>query len=143
MTAELPAQAITSGFVAAPRPDLASAEIDGELVLYDDVTRLIHRLDRVATTLWLCLDGTSTLADIAADMADVYDADPARVLADVVSAARQLGSQGLLAGVAPDQEVAAQAGQVAAGGEHPADGAAGRRPEDGASGPFLPEPPNP
>jgi Coenzyme PQQ synthesis protein D (PqqD) len=101
------ADAITKEFVPVARPDLVQVEVDGEIVLYDDETKVMHRLSPTAGQVWRCLDGSGNLAEIAADIADVYRADPGQVLADLITTARQFGSAGLLVGVAdlPDQDV--------------------------------------
>ncbi len=95
----LPIEAVTPGFVAIARPEVVSVEIDGEVILYDDSRKKLHRLNPTASALWQCLDGSGTLAEVARDIADVYHADPDQVLADVVETARLLGAQGLLVGV--------------------------------------------
>jgi hypothetical protein len=97
---------MTKAFVPTARPEVVQVEIDGELVLYDDSAKVMHRLSPSAGQIWRCLDGSGSLAEIAADLADVYQADPGQVLADVVATARQFGSAGLLVGVGDpsDQE---------------------------------------
>jgi hypothetical protein len=82
--------------VLVARPDLASVEVDDEIVLYDDTEHRLHRLNPTAATLWRCIDGTATLAEIAVDIAAVYQEDPKRVLADVVELARQFATEGLV-----------------------------------------------
>lgn len=75
---------------------MASVEIDGEIVLYDDAERRFHRLNPSAASLWLCLDGHATLAEIARDIAYVY-AEPAEsILGDLLGTARRLNAEGLL-----------------------------------------------
>ncbi|MGH9056516.1 MAG: PqqD family protein, partial [Acidimicrobiales bacterium] len=80
-SSRLPVEAVTADFVPTSRPDVVGVDVDGEIVLYDEARRVLHRLNPTASALWLCLDGSGTLADIAADIADVYQADPAAVLA--------------------------------------------------------------
>jgi hypothetical protein len=87
---------ITGDAVLRFRQDLASVDVDDEIVLYDDSVQRLHRLNPTAATLWRCLDGTGSLAEIAGDIADVYHADPAEVLADVVALARHFATEGLL-----------------------------------------------
>ena len=84
--------------VLSARSGLASVEIDGEIVLYDDGERRLHRLNPAAAIVWRCLDGTGTLAEIAGDIADVYGQRPEEVLAGVLEAARHLGAEGLVEG---------------------------------------------
>lgn len=83
--------------VLAARDGMASVEIDGEIVLYDDAERCFHRLNPSAATLWRCLDGHATLAEIARDIAHVYAEEPGTVLTDLVGTARRLSAEGLLA----------------------------------------------
>ena len=80
------------------RPDLTAVEVDGEIVVYDDRRRRLHRLNPSATMLWNCLDGHATLAEIARDIADELNADSETVLSDIVSLAGALASEGLLVG---------------------------------------------
>ena len=93
------AGAITKAFVPIARPEVVQVEVDGEVVLYDDSTKAMHRLSPTAGQVWRCLDGSGSLAEIAADLADVYQADRGEILADVVATVRQFGSSGLLVGV--------------------------------------------
>lgn len=89
---------------------IAFVEVDDEVVLYDDDTRRLHRLNWAAATVWRCLDGTDTLAQIAADIAEAYAADPDIVLADVERLACELVAEGLLvrADVPEDESPAAR-----------------------------------
>jgi hypothetical protein len=86
------------------RPDLALVEVDDEIVLYDDSERRLHRLNPTAATLWRCIDGIGSLAEIAKDIADVYQTDREGVLADVLQLARQFALEGLVVGQ-PDDSV--------------------------------------
>jgi hypothetical protein len=90
---------LTETFVPAARPEVVHVEVDGEIVLYDDRAKVMHRLSPTAGQVWRCFDGSGSLAEIAADLAEVYQADPDQVLTDVVATARQFGSAGLLVGV--------------------------------------------
>lgn len=88
-------------------------EVDGEMVLYDGTTGALHVLNRSASLVWQCLDGTVTLAALASEMAAVADADPGRVRGDVVAVTAEFGRLGLLDGVAaaPDDSNAADRGE--------------------------------
>ncbi len=108
------ASSIAEDSVLTARGDVDCVEVDGEFVLYDDVLGVLHRLNPTASALWQCLDGSGTLEEIAADMADIYAADPAQVLADVVGTARRFDEAGLLV-----------------------DAGAGRGREGGATGPVA------
>jgi PqqD family protein of HPr-rel-A system len=79
------------------RPDVAWAEIDGEVVIYDPERTTSHLLNPSAAAIWISLDGRTSLAEIAADLAETFGVDPTSILADVVSAATALDRQGLIA----------------------------------------------
>ena len=154
MSPEIDVEAIGPGFVATVRPDVASVDVDGEVVLYDDGARVFHRLNPSASVLWACLDGASTLSEIAADLAEAYRVAPARVLDDVVSAARRFGAAGLLVGVRRDVEESlvpipeapapdAGAAPATSAGAAPATDASAGADDGSGTGPFVAEPPSP
>ena len=76
---------------------VAEVTIDGETVIYDEVTGAIHQLDRIATVIWQCLDGEATVAELIADLADVYNVSNDRVQVDVLALLDTLSAAGLLA----------------------------------------------
>jgi hypothetical protein len=90
----------------APRhSERACTEVlDAECVILDEAANRLHHLNASATIAWTCFDGHSSVAEIAADLATAFGTDPAGVEADVLALARDLGAQGLLAGVEPDPE---------------------------------------
>lgn len=79
---------------------VTAVELDGESVLYDETSGVLHLLDAVATVVWGRLDGTATLDDLAGDLSQTFATDRGRVRGDLVAFARQLGRQHLLEGVA-------------------------------------------
>lgn len=96
---------IGAGFVPKHRARICSAELDDEVVLFDEDSGRLHTLDSVASVVWACLDGTQAVAGIAVELAEVFGADPTVVEADVLRLVRELGAQGLLRGVSPDPAV--------------------------------------
>jgi hypothetical protein len=96
------ADEISLDLVTNLRPSVGTAFLDDEAVLLDPATGVSHLLDATATLVVRCLDGRSSLGEIAADIADVLEIDPERVAADVVSLMRTLGENGLLEGVERD-----------------------------------------
>lgn len=82
---------------AAPRPraGLATVELDGETVIYDERTAGIHLLDKVATVIWRFLDGENTLERLARELSAAYGTDEPTVARDVLALARQLDEQDL------------------------------------------------
>jgi hypothetical protein len=125
LSSPLPIDAIDAAFTATARGDVVAVDVDGEIVLYDDSRGVLHRLNPTASALWQCLDGSGTLGEIATDIADVFQVDGDRVLADVLMTARELARQGLLVGVGEPPEL---------------DGA--DRSGEGDQGPFVAESPS-
>ncbi|HYF47685.1 MAG TPA: PqqD family protein [Acidimicrobiales bacterium] len=85
-----------------PKGSVVSTVVDEETVLVDIVTGQVHLLDPVGTAVWSCFDGSATVQELVADLADVYSAEHDQVYGDVVTFARQLGGKGLLEGVLAD-----------------------------------------
>ena len=67
-----------------------TAFLDGEAVLYlvDEARPVL--LNTTAAAVWAAIDGTATVAEIAALLADLYETDPAAVRDDVKSAVQRL-----------------------------------------------------
>jgi Coenzyme PQQ synthesis protein D (PqqD) len=105
LSRSLPIDAIDAAFTAIARRDVVAVDVDREIVLCDDSRGVLHRLDPTASTLWPYLDGTGTLGEIAAAIADVSQVDGDRALADVLVAARALAEHGLLDGVGEPPEL--------------------------------------
>ena len=54
------------------RPDLTVVELDGEAVIYDEISGDLHRLNPTATIVFSFLDGSATLEELAGDLAGAY-----------------------------------------------------------------------
>jgi len=67
-----------------------SVIVDGQAVLYDEAAKVLHVLDPIGTVVWQCLDGSGTLGEIEADLADVYQMPIKQVRTDVRRLIRQL-----------------------------------------------------
>jgi len=72
------------------RADVNSRVVEGELVVLDRQHELIHQLNLTATYIWERCDGTASVEDIAAQLAETfavaYEAalhDVGRVLSDL------------------------------------------------------------
>lgn len=122
MTALLTAADVDLSLVPVRRSTLTTVELDGETVLYDEATGRVHHLNHEAALIWMFLDGQAQLADLAADLADAFEVDPAAMGDDVVRLTRSLVDEGLLAGTGAEPEPVPSA-------------------EDGPR--FLSEPPSP
>jgi len=99
-TASIHPDRINGAYAPAVGAWVTAVELDGETVLYDETSGVLHLLDAVATVVWARLDGTATLDELTADLSRTFATDPARVRGDLVAFARQLGRQHLLEGVA-------------------------------------------
>jgi thiol-disulfide isomerase/thioredoxin len=101
---EITSEEIDSSFVPQLRAEVAVLEVDGEAVILDERSWELHWLDQYGAIVLKCFDGSGTLDELSADIADVFDADPEVVRNDVLGTARRLGGAGLLEGVAKDPE---------------------------------------
>jgi PqqD family protein of HPr-rel-A system len=83
---------------------VATVELDGEAVLFDETSGSLHLLDPVATVIWNRLDGGATVDALAADLSEVFAADRHRVRDDLVTFVRELDHQHLLEGAPVDHD---------------------------------------
>lgn len=83
----------------ARHPGVASVEVSGEMILVQEHSGRSHVLNGPGALVWQCLDGESSLAEIAADVADVFGVSLEVALSQLVALARNLGQVGMLAGV--------------------------------------------
>lgn len=138
---------MTPESVPVARSDVAGVEVDGEMVLYDDSQRRLHRLNPTAALVWQCLDGSASLREIAGDVAEAFSSDPRTVLADIVAVAGQFAEEGLLEGTGPAAEEDSVAGRLGQGTGSEEEAAAGsdvqRADSDTVARPFIDERPTP
>lgn len=94
---------IDGGFVPEARSDVAVVHVGGEIVLgrIADGTTCLQTcaLNETGSIVWQCFDGSGTVDEISADIAEVFGADIEAVSADVTALARQVGGAGFLVGV--------------------------------------------
>jgi hypothetical protein len=88
------------------RPDVLSTEIDGEIVVFDAPSDTVLKMNPSATTVWACCDGSATIDEIAADIAEVYGVDQAVVRAQVADLVTQWSEKGLLTTSTGDEPTA-------------------------------------
>lgn len=103
-------EAIDLAFSPRHHPEVTTVELDDEAVLYDERTGVAHVLNGTAAVVWSCFDGSVSLGELVAELAEAYAVPAATIEEDVLSLARRLGGQGLLDGVTgeardPDQPV--------------------------------------
>jgi peroxiredoxin len=102
-TEQLTVDEIDGTFAPRPVPDIATVELDGEVVLgVRDADNLrTYCLNRIGGIVWSCLDGEATLDELVDDLSDAFEADREVVANDVLELTRQLGMIGLLEGLKP------------------------------------------
>jgi hypothetical protein len=71
-------------------------EMNGEFLLLDTAANQVHRLNRTASVIWRCCDGTSSPQQIAAVMMQTFDVEGSLVLLDVIRTLAQLRALNLL-----------------------------------------------
>jgi peroxiredoxin len=99
---EMAADDIDGSFAPRARDNIASVELDGEVVLLLEGARRTHSLNQTGTVVWKCFDGHSTLDEISADLSEIFGADADTVRGDVINVTRDIGKAGLLDGVAEE-----------------------------------------
>jgi hypothetical protein len=108
MPPSLRAVEIDEHFIPCAVPEAHVIEIDGEAVVLDERESRVHVLNATGALLWRCFDGTSTLREVAGEIADAVGMPLEVVVADSVALARKLGAQGLLVDVEPEDWTRAQ-----------------------------------
>ena len=98
---EIEAHELGIGDAPSPRASVGWVEVDGEIVILDEATGATHLLNPTAALVWQCLDGVSTVEEIAVDIADAYGQDIEAVRDPVLAAVQTFGQNGLLVGVRP------------------------------------------
>lgn len=83
------------------RPDLTVVELDGEAVIYDEISGDLHRLNPTASIVFSFLDGSATPEELAGDLAGAYDRPVAEITAQVRELVDQLAASHLLVGTEP------------------------------------------
>jgi hypothetical protein len=86
------------------RREVARVEVDDEVVLCVPETGRTYHLNPVATAVWTCLDGETTLRELAHDIAAGSTWERNSVEADLVEVVRRFGRQGLLADPRSDSD---------------------------------------
>ena len=78
------------------RADVEWVELDGEAVLYDPQSHVVHRLNAGAAAVWTACDGTASPRRIARDLEKTYSGPPGVITRDVRTVIRRLRRLGLL-----------------------------------------------
>lgn len=76
--------------------DVLAQEVGGESVLLDLAGERYFGLDPVGTRIWELLADATTLEQVHGTLCEEFDAEPARIQADLLALARQLSEAGLV-----------------------------------------------
>lgn len=93
---------LTLDLICAPSEDVVAREIEGELIIVPlaagigDMEDELYTLNDTGKAIWGKLDGTRTLAQIAAELADEYAAPAAEIERDVVGLTTELARRKML-----------------------------------------------
>jgi peroxiredoxin len=102
-TMDIAPEEIDGGFVPLARPEVAVVRVGSEIVLGRIAAGTSYlqtcALNETGSLVWQCFDGSGTIDEIAADVADVFGADIEAVSADIGALAREVGGAGFLVGV--------------------------------------------
>ena len=74
------------------------AVFEGEAVLFDESSSMLHRLGAIAGAVWLCCDGTTDVATIVRDLSEMFDHDPDEMATVVSQSLERFADEGLLVG---------------------------------------------
>lgn len=91
---------MTSTPVAAespgPHPSVETAFLVPEVVLFDDRHGEVHHLNASASAVWMMIDGSSTMDEIAVELSEIFSVPVDRTRSDVATAIEDFRSRGLL-----------------------------------------------
>ena len=101
---------MTVSFAPDDRPQgIAEVEVavfDGEAVLFDATSSMVHHLNAVPAATWLCCDGETTVAEMLDELIDVFSATEPADIETLTSAVHEslarFATEGLLVGRRPE-----------------------------------------
>ncbi len=80
----------------AIRSDLTVVELDQEAVVYDPVSGLVHYLNPMASLVLQLCDGTATVKETTAELAEANEVEPEAIAADIRKLIKQFRNAGLV-----------------------------------------------
>lgn len=83
------------------------AVFEGEAVLFDEASSMLHRLGAIAGAVWLCCDGSTDVATMIEELANTFALSTEEVAPVVYETLERFADEGLLAGHVAPREVAA------------------------------------
>lgn len=93
---------LTLDMICAPSEDVVAREIEGELLIVPlasgigDAEDELYTLNETGKAIWGKLDGASTLAQIASELVDEYNAPATDIERDVLGLAGELTRRKIL-----------------------------------------------
>jgi PqqD family protein of HPr-rel-A system len=93
---------VTAPIRLRPREDLTVVELDGESVVYDEISGDLHHLNATATIVFSLCDGTASARDLSSEIAEAFAQPVSEIEPQVRRLLRDLRRQDLL--VATDGE---------------------------------------
>jgi hypothetical protein len=79
-----------------PHPSIEDVVLGSEVVVFDERTALVYRLNPSAAVIWGLSDGTRTIDDIAVELASAVDADHGTLQEQVRCAVFEFELRGLV-----------------------------------------------
>ena len=95
---------IDASYIGDRSANTHTVEIDGEAVVLDEASDRLHLLNRTATLVWHCLDGTSSIGAICEDLSRELGAQFDTVLVETLEVLRNLSEEGLIRFATPPCE---------------------------------------
>jgi hypothetical protein len=74
------------------------AVFDGEAVLFDASSSMVHRLGAIAGAVWLCCDGSTDVAMMIEELTDIFQLPGSELAGAVHETLERFADEGLLAG---------------------------------------------
>jgi len=84
------------GYRPLRRSDVKVRVVEGETVVLDRKGKLIHQLNQTASYIWHRCDGESSVADIANEVGQAFEADPETAERDVALIVEKLRNLNLI-----------------------------------------------
>jgi PqqD family protein of HPr-rel-A system len=78
------------------RGDLTLIELDQEAVVYDPISGLVHYLNPMASLVIQLCDGTATVKETTAELAEANEVEPEAIAADIRRLIKQFRDAGLV-----------------------------------------------
>lgn len=100
--AEHPEPVSRARFTASDTPatidGVEIAVFDGEAVLFDEASSMLHRLGAIAGAVWICCDGATDVATMIDELTDAFGLEPGEIAAAIQDALQRFADEGLLVG---------------------------------------------